>query len=359
MCSYENEENQRSPLLGDADEGCCGCLSTWHTLVAGVCVLSNSDHGSDEQVVPTFRLVRIFMLAMQCLTDQDRNRFLPGIVTIQIVSIFFPILDAIKLKQLESRVNPDKQPDGADSLFSEKSRNPYSMDCLELSLKNNPQGLLNWVSTKEFTAENIMFLTQVHKFKRQWGQVAKHTDALDELQLRERYEEAALIWFTLVNARTARMNINIDYKTYSELEIMFKGLSYDAFSDDSSSCSKGSSTCTNVVAPFLDQDPPEDDTDRPASSNSRQSNDSKAIGDSEVDKLYRIPVTEISSNDGSTTEDTPIPPNFSIDVFDRAYAIVKNDVYYNTWVRFDSKIGGRPHSPTRQRGSSFLASFKI
>ena len=276
---------------------------------------------------------------------------------IQVVSIAFPLCDAHNIKRIERHYGSKRQTFGTDSIYSEKARSQNSMDTFTMTLQRDPKHLLGWACTKEFTAENIIFLTQVQAFKKKWEQAAKHVENLSELQLRERYEDAALIFFTLVNAHTARMNINIDYKTYSELEEMFKGCSYEAFSDDSSSCSKGSSTYTeNIVTPWADFEPPAStNADRPASSTSRRSDDSRRIGDSEVDKLYQIPVTEISTE--TAAEEAPVPTNFSLDVFDRAYEIVKNDVFLNTWVRFEKTWGKRPHSPPlpRQRAASFLS----
>jgi hypothetical protein len=160
-----------------------------------------------------------------------------------------------------------------------------------------------------------------------------------------------MIYFRLVNPQTARMNINIDYRTYHELELMFKECHYEPFDDDRSSMSKSSSCYTeNVVAPWTDYE-------RPKSANSRLSDEGKLIHD-EIDKLYPLPVTEIHAK--STTSDGPakntemdIPINFSIEVFDRAYEAVKNDVYLNTWVRYEARYS-RPRCPSHARSASFI-----
>lgn len=218
------------------------------------------------------------------------------------------------------------------------------MATLELQLSKNPSNLLYWAYTKEFTAENIMFLTAVRDFKKKWGQVTKHAHNLTSLQLRERYEEAALIYYKLVDPQTARMNINIDYRTFSELKDTFKDCQYEAFMDDSSSCSKSSSCYTeNVVAPWADYD-------RPPSANSHSSDEGKLVN-ADVDKLYPLPVTEIQVKGDSKEDETKIPFTFSLEVFDRAYEAVKNDVYLNTWVRYEARYS-RPRSPTRPRTNS-------
>jgi hypothetical protein len=288
-------------------------------------------------------------------------RFLPGLITIQFVSIFYPLLDVYKLKQLERKFGSNRHEDDNAPRISVEPKNTVSMDTLNMRLQHDPTSLLYWAYTKEFTAENVIFLTSVLNFKKRWEQVAKHTANMTPLQLRERYEEAALIFFTLVNPHTARMNINIDHKTYLELEDMFKSCSYEAFSDDSSSCSKGSSTyIENIVAPWEDFEPPQAEptaaaADRPASSNSHTSGDSKIVADTEVDKLYQIPVTEISVKEDAAAEDLVIPPQFSLEVFDRAYEVVKRDVYLNTWVRFETRYN-KPRDPAeRERTMSYVS----
>jgi hypothetical protein len=244
----------------------------------------------------------------------------------QFVSIFLPLLDVYKLKSLERKFGRNRD----SSLASgerEKPQNPYSMATLELQLAKNPHHLLYWAYTKEFTAENILFLTAVRDFKRRWEHVAKHTSNLSTLQLRERYEEAAVIYFKLVNPITAKMNINVDSRTYIELEEMFRGVEFHP--DDSSSSVNSSSCESNVVAPW-------EDHERPTSATSRQSDEGNLIND-HVDKLYPLPVTEIHDKSDS------VPINFTLEVFDRAYDVVKNDVYLNTWVRYEARYS-RPRA---------------
>lgn len=273
----------------------------------------------------------------------------------QFVSIFFPLLDVYKLKSLERKFGRNRDSGHSGSAEGEKPQNPYSMATLELQLAKNPHHLLYWAYTKEFTAENILFLTAVRDFKRRWELVAKHSENLSTVQLRERYEEAAVIYFKLVNPVTAKMNVNLDSRTYAELETIFRGVEYQP--DDSSS-SSGSSTCyteSNVVTPWAD-------FERPASAGSHRSDENKLIKD-HVDKLYPLPVTEIhDKNDvskGSTESKEPsVPADFTLEAFDRAYEVVKNDVYLNTWVRYEARYS-RPRSPRTvsraQRSTSFAS----
>lgn len=269
----------------------------------------------------------------------------------QFVSIFFPLLDVYKVKSLEqhfgeNRAAPRYPAELRD--FHDRKLNPYSMATLELQLDKNPSQLLYWAYTKEFTAENIVFLTSVRDFKRKWILATKHTEALDPVQARELYEEAAMVFFRLVNPSTARRNINIDSRTLRELENVFKGCQYDP-ADDISSVSKSSSQYThNVIAPWEEHELP----DRPRSALS----DEGQLLEDHVNRLYPLPITEIHArseslkDDPSAIKETIVPGDFNIDVYDRAYDVVKNDVYLNTWVRYEARYS-RPLSPSHIAGA--------
>ncbi|RDI83204.1 hypothetical protein Vi05172_g6929 [Venturia inaequalis] len=256
--------------------------------------------------------------------------FLPGLITMQFVCIFFPLLDIYKLKRLEQSFGENRSVPGTSTElrdFSDRKRNPYSMATLELQLERKPSQLMHWAYTKEFTAENVLFLTAVKGFKRKWKVATKHTNDPDPKQARELYEEAAMIFFTMVHPVTARRNINIDSPTFRELDNIFKGCHYDP-DDGISSDSKSSGHLTqNIVAPWEEVETPE----RGHSAFSDRGN----LLD-HVNKLYPLPVTQIHTRSDSLTggaSETMVPAHFTNEVFDRAYNSVKDDVYLNTWVR--------------------------
>lgn len=264
--------------------------------------------------------------------------FLPGLITMQAVSIIVPIIDALTARSVKRKLaGPSSDSQGS---FSVKEKNKdYSMASLEYQISNNVDPLLRWAAQKEFTAENILFLRDVIDFKRKWS-IATNRGHLTDDQLRERYEEAALIYFTLINPSTAKFNINIDYRTYNELERMFSGLVYVPFCDDRSSISKTSQS-ENIITPWADV---EEFSASPRASD-------EGITNSDIDKLYRLPVTEIRASiddmPRQSSIDLPylyIPPTFSLEVFDKAYESVKQDVFLNTWVRYEARFS-KPRPP--------------
>ncbi|KIV99749.1 uncharacterized protein PV09_08670 [Verruconis gallopava] len=248
--------------------------------------------------------------------------FLPGLFTIQFVTIFFPLFDLYKRKQLNKRRNSRNGNETA-SAIEEKTT---SMMTLEMRLRYEPTSLLIWASEKEFTAENIAFLISVLKWRKNWKTEASK-GVLTELQLRERYEEAALIYFKLINPHTARMNINIDHKTFAELRDIFKGCHYQAFPNNDSSCPKSSSTVNkNVIAPWENSDSHENSLEL---SSFRYFNVGNRLMSDDIDKLYRVPVTEISPYEDKANS---IPANFSIEIFDRAFEIRSICLYHMQYV---------------------------
>ena len=237
-------------------------------------------------------------------------RFLPGLMTMQAVSIIIPLYDAYKNKEVTRRAS------SIYSTSSTKSRDIYSMAALDVQIQKNIEPLLRWASQKEFTAENVVFLKAVRDFKKRWELAAKKSE-LSPLQLRERYEEAALIYFTLINPLTARFNINIEFRIFAELEEIFRGLVYEPYVDDISTTSSSART-ENIVTPWTD-------IIRPGQSTSCE----RLVND--IERLYPAPVTEIEMVAG---RDHRIPQRFTIDIFDKAFDSVKYLVYTNTWVKF-------------------------
>ena len=220
------------------------------------------------------------------------------------------------------------------------------MSSLELQIERNIAPLLTWAAQKEFTAENVVFLRSVRDFKKKWERMANWSAASGRpMDHRDLYEEAGFIFFTLVNPSTAKFNINIDSRTYSELTQKFSGLQYEPFEDDWSKSSKSSKhRSVNEITPWADTSATEL-TALPESNNLN----------SDVDKLYPVPVTEISVSEGgskaspsassfasSIAKAVTVPVDFSADIFDTAYESVKKDVFLNTWTKYVFSYFSRP-----------------
>lgn len=269
----------------------------------------------------------------------------------QFVSIFFPLLDAHKNRSAKSALDvpiPPRKDDTPAAPGGTRPRDIYSMASLEMQINKNLDPLLRWAAEKEFTAENIVFLRAVRDFKRKWENISKRDNHMTQIQQRERFEDAAYIWFKLVNPLTARFNINIDYRTYSELEQMFSGLRYEPFDDSESTSNKSSTKSDNVVAPWMDAEKETPRSPSPTSTSPTSTSEDR-IAMSDIDKLYQIPITEISARRAESFDHAEhpyeVPAHFGLEIFDKAYETVKNDVFLNTWVRYEARFS-RPHDPS-------------
>jgi hypothetical protein len=120
------------------------------------------------------------------------------------------------------------------------------------------------------------------------------------------FNEASLIYFTLVNPFTAETPINIEYKIFKTLQNMFSEIEFDPYMPRSKTPDdlKSPIMRENVVCPW------EDTISRPASIESNQSTSSV------------------------TSSRSIMPSDFSEEVFDAAFESIKYLVFTNTWPRY-------------------------
>jgi hypothetical protein len=188
------------------------------------------------------------------------------------------------------------------------------MQALEFSIEHGIDSLIEWTASREFTAENTIFLREVRNFKKKWSSLRTVTTA----QRRQMHNEASLIFFTLVNPFTAETPINIEYKIFKKLQRQFEGIEYDPYMPRSRTPSDPMSPAAreNVVCPW------ENTLDRPAS-------------------------FESSSSASSTASTRSIVPSeFTDDVFDAAFESIKYLVFTNTWPRYvEAELAGMGRAP--------------
>lgn len=195
-------------------------------------------------------------------------------------------------------------------VFSQEFKTKGSMQALELTIENSIEPLIAWAAVREFTAENCIFLREVRNFKKKWGCL----DVVTTAQRRQMFNEASLIFFTLVNPFTAESPINIEYKIFKVMQNMFADVEFDPYQPR---CP----TPENVNAPVLRENvicPWEDTLSRPASIESN-----------------------ITSSSTTSTRSI-VPSDFTEEIFDPAYESIKYLVFTNTWPRYVDFTGTRP-----------------
>ncbi|KAF2749290.1 hypothetical protein M011DRAFT_465727 [Sporormia fimetaria CBS 119925] len=181
-----------------------------------------------------------------------------------------------------------------------------SMQALEFSITHNIENLITWAATREFTAENTVFLREVRNFRKKWSAALPH---LTTQQRHQMFTEASLIYFTLINPFTAETPINIEYKIFRSLQRIFADIEYDPYMP--------SLDGKTALAP---QSPPE----------------KKENVVCPWENILSRPASLASTGSASSWSSVRniVPSEFTEDVFDAAYESIKYLVYTNTWPRY-------------------------
>ncbi|KAF2124818.1 hypothetical protein P153DRAFT_379403 [Dothidotthia symphoricarpi CBS 119687] len=241
--------------------------------------------------------------------------FIPSLIICQQTLVLAPIIEVFKSQRRQRPTSPSSETEpltSRTSYTSEKSvkelfaskelKTKTSMQALEYSIEHSIEPLITWAATKEFTAENTIFLREVRNYKRKWSDL----EAMNSVQRRQMFDEASLIYFTLVNVFTAEVPINIEYKVCKTLQDVFAGVEYDPYMPGSATPddTKAPSIRDNVVCPW------EDTLSRPAS------------------------ISSVTTESNKSSDVGVVPVEFDVYIFDAAYESIKYLVFTNTWPRY-------------------------
>ncbi|KAI9809665.1 MAG: hypothetical protein M1825_000097 [Sarcosagium campestre] len=253
--------------------------------------------------------------------------FVPGLVMMEFVSIFFPLLEIwesrrsrglslVELSKWEKAAYIDSLKSGLVGRNSSidyeaplSKADMYNMQALERTLATNATPLLQFAATKEFTGENIIFLTQVRDWKRIWRQTRLDFGFISPETRSRLYKHAAEIFQSTVCLQTAQFPVNIESRIYQSLEHLFR--------------SERAAVEKEHVTPFADDVVP---VDWCSSSPSIKARSSGGFPSSLDEAAASTPMEVLSQ----------VPEAFDESVFDRAEASVKYMVFTNTWARFVS-----------------------
>ncbi|KAK3092184.1 hypothetical protein LTR53_019680, partial [Teratosphaeriaceae sp. CCFEE 6253] len=99
----------------------------------------------------------------------------------------------------------------------------YRMAALEKALLINPTPLLHFAATKDFTAENIIFLLHVKQWRGAWRAAPRHTHSgALTVQAQDRLFNMALdIYAASVSDQTAEFPINLEGPRIKDLAANF------------------------------------------------------------------------------------------------------------------------------------------
>ncbi|KAI1623366.1 hypothetical protein EDD37DRAFT_592989 [Exophiala viscosa] len=171
----------------------------------------------------------------------------PGIIVMQFTTIFFPVYEIYQSRSLmrttlaileawEDKKNAAESERYLTSSSSSHSlgtnvssskassrlhRELCSMSSLEKALAVNPDPLLHFAATKDFTAENILFLVQVSRWRQAFQAAPCLGGAITDVARSHFFESALQIYMDRVCERTTKFPINIEWQIRRNLDNVF------------------------------------------------------------------------------------------------------------------------------------------
>ncbi|KOS20021.1 hypothetical protein ESCO_005811 [Escovopsis weberi] len=198
-----------------------------------------------------------------------------------------------------------------DSLRSASGESVFTMSALEYVLERNPEPLQRFSALKDFSGENIAFLTSVGEWKSTLPKEdAGMPDDMRRELVRERFNRALRIYTEFISSRDAEFQINISSSQLKSLEAVFENTARVMCGDK-----RQIDPATPFEVPAWDKAEPSD-----LSTVDTLSSEKGATS-------YR------SSHSGSDHAQYwgDIPENYNEHVFDDAEKAIKYLVLTNTW----------------------------
>ena len=99
----------------------------------------------------------------------------------------------------------------------------FAMESLEKALAVNPKPLLHYAATRDFTAENIVFLLQVRRWRAAWVVASGYagSGSITQNARAHLYAMAVQTYIASVNEKTAEYPINVEGPIRSALDDVF------------------------------------------------------------------------------------------------------------------------------------------
>lgn len=217
------------------------------------------------------------------------------------------------------------------------------MTALEKTLRLNPKRLLLFSALKDFSGENISFLTQVHEWKANWVPPSPRTGGFtrkaepeirDEKALRRsQFNLAVHIYSSFVSLRHSDFPINISSAHLKELEILFDNAAATINGDED----KNSATPFNDFWSSRSEDLEKGVTQEACSDAGTLFGNTSSydISPSPEKKHYsQVQAFQLSDIRDTLPRDAHVPDSFGPDAFDNSERSIKELVLTNTWPKF-------------------------
>lgn len=207
----------------------------------------------------------------------------------------------------------ETSPTGKTSFDSQKSE-MFTMVALENALRTNPTPLLQFAALKDFSGENVSFLTHLAEWRRAWfapkASTAEHR--------RKQYVAAVRIYAQFVSLEFSEFPINISSREMKNLYQIFEGAANMLFRNRSVSSNDSATPFDNIPA------------DSGSTTDLKSGISLDTLGRSNLRSVSRM--AELGCEEALAG--TPIPDEFVETVFDAAESEIKYLVLTNTWPKF-------------------------
>jgi hypothetical protein len=217
------------------------------------------------------------------------------------------------------------------SSFDSQKSDMLTMTALENALRTNAMPLLEFAALKDFSGENVSFLTHIADWRRYW--FSPKTSTADHR--RQQFIAAARIYSHFISLEFSEFPINISSKEMKRLYQIFEPAAKLLYNNKRGSISSSSS---DSATPF-DSVYPQDRSDSPTYKYSDYSlTDEPKSPTVNLDTLGRSNLRASSRMQETHTDDVladvAIPEDFTEIVFDLAEREIKYLVLTNTWPKF-------------------------
>ncbi|RYP39867.1 hypothetical protein DL767_001986 [Monosporascus sp. MG133] len=185
----------------------------------------------------------------------------------------------------------------------------FTMLAMENALRNNPRPLLEFAALKDFSGENISFLSHVADWRRGWVSLT-----LDPPTLKyEQFIQAMRIYSHFISLECSQFPINISSRLGKELR--------ETFDSAANMLNRREGTQLASATPF--------DSSGSSTELWKTSDLEGTLGEANLQSVMRM-----ADLTGDGRPDVPIPDSFSQTVFDAAEGEIKYLVLTNTWPKF-------------------------
>lgn len=219
---------------------------------------------------------------------------------------------------------------GSESSDTSRKSDLFTMQALENALRSNPLPLLEYAALKDFSGENISFLSHVSDWKKVWP-LAGPGDTHDQ------FIHAVRIYSHFVSLDYADFPVNISSGVAKGLRALF--------GEAAILLNRRSSLQSDSATPFDEIAPTESTANLRSGSDHLENN----LGKANLNSATHM--TELTK-DGRM--DIPIPAEFNPYVFDTAEKEIKYLVLTNTWPKFvHARFETALPSPTQEHRFRF------